>query len=113
LTDIDRSGAQPSATPKRRGRYRKKHAGKPIQITSNKPRIRFRGTPPPLAFDIAKLPASTLLTEREAAAVMRRPMATLEYWRQIPDHPLRWRRANGRLLYELGTVLEFLKDDEN
>jgi hypothetical protein len=41
-------------------------------IVRKKPRQRFRGTPPPLTFDIEELPDSTKLTETEAAAVIRR-----------------------------------------
>jgi hypothetical protein len=85
---------------------------RPLQsISRKKPRARFRGTPPPLTFDIDALPGSTLLTEAELAAILRRSKSCLENWRNYPDHPLRWRRVAGRILYELGSAREFLKGD--
>jgi hypothetical protein len=78
-------------------------------ILRRKPRQRFRGTPPPLIFDLDALPNSTLLNETETAAAIRRNKSTLEFWRQFPDHPLRWRRVSGRILYELAPIRAFLK----
>jgi hypothetical protein len=66
------------------------------RIVRKKPRKRFRGTPPPLTFDLDALPANTLLSETEAAAACRRAKSTLEFWRKQKDHPLRWRRVGGR-----------------
>jgi hypothetical protein len=63
------------------------------RIIRKKPRKRFRGTPPPLRFDLAELPENTLLNETETAAACRRAKSTLEVWRKQKDHPLRWRRA--------------------
>jgi hypothetical protein len=68
--------------------------------------------PPPLMFDLNELPESTLLTETEAAAACRRSKSTLEAWRKQPDHPLRWRRVGGRVLYEVVPVRVFLKGDQ-
>ena len=79
------------------------------KIVRKKPRKRFRGTPPPLTFDLDALPLSTLLSETEAAAACRRAKSTLEVWRKQPDHPLRWRRVAGRVLYELSSIRAFLK----
>ena len=79
------------------------------RIIRKKPRKRFRGTPPPLTFDLDALPASTLLSETEAAAACRRAKSTLEVWRKQTDHPLRWRRVGGRVLYELSYIRDFLK----
>src|SRR5262245_17829400 len=76
---------------------------------SKKQRQRFRGTPPPLTFDLDALPDSTLLNESETAAACRRAKSTLEVWRKQADHPLRWRRVSGRLLYELSSIRAFLK----
>jgi hypothetical protein len=76
----------------------------PLQIVRRKPRKRFRGIPPPLTFDLDALPASTLLSETEAAAALRRAKSTLEVWRKQPDHPLRWRRVAGRVMYELPSI---------
>jgi hypothetical protein len=62
-----------------------------------KPRDRHgeRSVPPPLAFDIHELPDSTLLTSHEVAAHGRWAVATVEKWRQQPDHRLRWHRLPG------------------
>lgn len=61
------------------------------KIVRKKPRKRFRGTPPPLTFDLDALPPSTLLSETEVAAAVRRAKSTLEVWRKQKDHPMRWR----------------------
>jgi hypothetical protein len=81
------------------------------RIVPKKPRKRFRGTPPPLPFDIQSLPDSTLLTDTETAAAIRRSKACLENWRKYPDHPLKWRRVNGRVLYEITSIRALLKGD--
>jgi|SRR5215469_3226620 len=81
------------------------------KIAPKNPRKRFRGVPPPLPFDINALPASTRFTETETAAVIRRAKSCLENWRKYPDHPLRWRRVSGRILYELSSIREFLKGE--
>jgi hypothetical protein len=77
-----------------------------------KPRDRFRGTPPPLTFDLDALPVSTLLNESETAAACRRSKSTLTVWRKRADHPLKWRRVGGRVLYELSSIRGFLKGVE-
>src|SRR5262245_13939908 len=82
------------------------------RIVRKKPRKRFRGTPPPLTFDLEALPDSTLLNESETAAACRRAKSTLEVWRKQADHPLRWRRVAGRVLYELSSIRAFLKGAE-
>jgi hypothetical protein len=76
----------------------------PLKIVRKKPRRRFRGVPPFLTVDIDKLPDSTLLTETEAAAILRRSKSALEGWRKDPDHPLKWQRVLGRVTYGLGVV---------
>jgi hypothetical protein len=91
------------------GRTHSRLRPSPQRIVRKKPRKRFRGTPPPLTFDLDALPANTLLSETEAAAACRRAKATLEVWRKHPDHPLRWRRVAGRILYELSSIRAFLK----
>jgi hypothetical protein len=84
----------------------------PLQkIFRKKPRRRFRGTPPPLTFDIEALPDSTFLTETESAAALRRSKACLEGWRKHADHPLQWRRVNGRVLYKVTSIRALLKGD--
>lgn len=81
------------------------------KIIRKKPRQRFRGTPPPLLFDLDALPASTLLNETETAAALRRAKSTLEVWRKQANHALKWRRVGGRVLYELAAIREFLKGE--
>jgi hypothetical protein len=81
------------------------------KIIRKKPRQRFRGTPPPLTFDIEALPDSTFLTETETAAALRRSKACLESWRKHADHPLQWRRVNGRVLYGITSIRALLKGD--
>jgi hypothetical protein len=74
------------------------------KIVRKEPRRRFRGVPPHLNIDIDKLPDSTLLTETEAAAILRRSKSALENWRKDPNHPLRWQYVLGRVTYGLGSV---------
>lgn len=78
-------------------------------IVRKKPRQRFRGVPPPLSFDLDVLPSSALLSDTETAAALRRSKSALENWRKQKDHPLRWRRISGRVLYELSSIRAFLK----
>lgn len=92
-----------------RGRTHSRSRPSLKRIVRKKPRTRFRGTPPPLTFDIDALPDSTLLNESETAAACRRAKSTLEFWRRQADHPLRWRRVGGRVLYELSSIRAFLK----
>ena len=98
-------------TPARLRRRPRPPIGKLVR--TKPPPKRFRGVPPPLTFDLDALPASTLLTESETAAACRRSRSALENWRlQQPDHPLRWRRVGGRILYELASIRAFLKGAE-
>jgi hypothetical protein len=76
------------------------------------PKKRFRGTPPPSTIDLATLPDTTMLTEHEVAAILRRSKAVLEYWRKVKAHPLKWQRVAGRILYEVSSVRELLKGGE-
>jgi hypothetical protein len=80
-----------------------------LAIIRKKARKQFRGMPPPLAFDLDTLPDSTLLNETETAAACRRAKSTLAVWRTQPDHPLKWRRVGGRVLYEVPSIRAFLK----
>jgi hypothetical protein len=79
------------------------------KIARKKPRQRFRGMPPPPAFDLNALADSTFLNDTETAAVVRRAKATLEVWRKDPNHPLKWRLVGGRWLCEVGSIRRFLK----
>jgi hypothetical protein len=107
VTDI---AIEPKRAPGRRPRPLSTDLSK---LVRKKPRKRFRSVPPPFPFDIDTLPNSTRVTSIEAAAIIRRPVTALETWRRIPNHPLRWRRVGGRILYDLGSIREFLKGDAN
>ena len=67
-----------------------------------------RGMPPPATFDIETLPGSSNLTALEAAAVIRRTPGALEQWRRDPNHPLKWRYVDGRPLYRVDAVRDYL-----
>jgi hypothetical protein len=67
-----------------------------------------RGMPPPATFDIDTLPCSTNLTALETAAVIRRTPGALEQWRRDPNHPLKWRYVDGRPLYRVDAVRDYL-----
>jgi hypothetical protein len=67
-----------------------------------------RGVPPPAKFDIDTLPNSSNLTALEAAAVVRRTPGALEQWRRNPNHPLKWRYVDGRPLYRVDAVRDYL-----
>ncbi|UVO28174.1 hypothetical protein [Bradyrhizobium arachidis] len=67
-----------------------------------------RGVPPPAAFDIDTLPGSSNLTALEAAAVIRRTPGALEQWRRDSSHPLKWRYVDGRPLYRVDAVRDYL-----
>jgi hypothetical protein len=64
--------------------------------------------PPPATFDIDTLPGSSNLTARETAAVIRRTPGALEQWRRDPNHPLKWRYVDGRPLYRVDAVRDYL-----
>ncbi|MHC2337003.1 hypothetical protein [Bradyrhizobium sp. USDA 4454] len=67
-----------------------------------------RGMPPPATFDIDTLPGSSNLTALEAAAVIRRTPGALEQWRRDPNHALKWRYVDGRPLYRVDAVRDYL-----
>ncbi|OSI68635.1 hypothetical protein BSZ22_20985 [Bradyrhizobium canariense] len=67
-----------------------------------------RGVPSPATFDIDTLPGSSNLTALEAAAVIRRTPGALEQWRRDPNHPLKWRYVDGRPLYRVDAVRDYL-----
>lgn len=73
-----------------------------------KRRRKNRGVPPPATFDVDTLPGSSNLTALEAAAVIRRTPGALEQWRRDPDHPLKWRYVDGRPLYRVDAVRDYL-----
>ena len=75
--------------------------------TTKRPR-KNRGVPPPATFDIDTLPGSSNLTVLEAAAVIRRTPGALEQWRRDPNHPLKWRYVDGRPLYRVDAVRDYL-----
>jgi hypothetical protein len=69
-----------------------------------------RTMPPPATFDIDTLPGGTNLTALEVAAVIRRTPGALEQWRRNPNHPLKWRYIDGRPLYRVDAVRDYLAD---
>lgn len=73
-----------------------------------KPRRKNRGVPPPAMFDIDKLPGSSNLTALETAALLRRTPGALQQWRREPDHPLKWMYVDGRPLYRIDAVRQYL-----
>jgi hypothetical protein len=79
---------------------------------ATKRRRKNRGLPPPATFDIDTLPSSSNLTALEAAAVIRRTRGALEQWRRVPDHPLKWRYVDGRPLYRVDAVRDYLARSE-
>jgi hypothetical protein len=78
-----------------------------MQGATKRPR-KNRGVPPPATFDIDTLPSSSNLTPLETAAVIRRTPGALEQWRRDPNHPLKWRYVDGRPLYRVDAVREYL-----
>jgi hypothetical protein len=83
------------------------HACRNMPRAAKRPR-KNRGLPPPATFDIDTLPGSSNLTALEAAAVIRRTPGALEQWRRDPNHPLKWRYVNGRPLYRVDAVRDYL-----
>lgn len=75
---------------------------------ATKRRRKNRGMPPPATFDIDTLPSSSNLTALEAAAVIRRTPGALEQWRRDPNHLLKWRYVDGRPLYRVDAVRDYL-----
>jgi DNA-binding transcriptional regulator YiaG len=75
----------------------------------SKPKYRDRGVPPLPTFDIDALADGQGLTEREAAAVLRRSLSCLQNWRQDREHPLKWKRIAGRVLYTAGAIRKYRK----
>lgn len=79
------------------------------KTAANTKRIRKnRSMPPPAKFDIDALPGGSNLTALEAAAVIRRTPGALEQWRRDPNHPLKWRYVDGRPLYRVDAVRDYL-----
>lgn len=81
---------------------------RPKMPLAAKRRRKNRGVPPPAAFDIDTLPSSSNLTALETAAVIRRTPGALEQWRRDPNHPLKWRYVDGRPLYRVDAVRDYL-----
>jgi hypothetical protein len=75
-----------------------------------KPRIRRArtGVPEPLDFDLTRKPRSALLTVIEVAAAVRRSAQTVRMWGRQPDHPIKFRKVDGRSLTTVGAVLDYL-----
>ena len=77
---------------------------------ATKRRRKNRGVPPPATFDIDTLPGSSNLTALETAAVIRRTPGALEQWRRDPTHQLKWRSVDGRPLYRVDAVRNYLAE---
>ncbi|RZN03938.1 hypothetical protein CWO91_31435 [Bradyrhizobium genosp. SA-3] len=93
------------------GKTRIETLGSPDDIKvppATKRRRKNRGMPPPATFDIDTLPSSSNLTALEAAAIIRRTPGALEQWRRDPNHPLKWRYVDGRPLYRVDAVRDYL-----
>jgi hypothetical protein len=82
-------------------------AGRNMPLAAKR-RRKNRGMPPPATFDIDTLPDSSNLTALEAAAVIRRTPGALEQWRRDPNHPLKWRYVDGRPLYRVDALRDYL-----
>lgn len=83
-------------------------AGTRETLRPTKRRRKNRGVPPPAPFDIDTLPGSSNLTALEVAAVIRRTPGALEQWRRDPNHALKWRYVDGRPLYRVDAVRDYL-----
>jgi hypothetical protein len=85
-------------------------AAKKPRTEQRKPRIRRArtGVPEPLDFDLTRKPRSTLLTVIEVAAAVRRSAQTVRMWGRQPDHPIKFRKVDGRSLTTVGAVLDYL-----
>lgn len=77
-------------------------------LPSTKRHRKNRGIPPPATFDIDRLPGGSNLTAFEVCAVIRRTPGALEQWRRDPNHPLKWRYVDGRPLYRVDAVRDYL-----
>ena len=91
-------------------------ASEKLLVTASRPRrtrkARKFGIAPPVEFDFDKLPGSTYLTTAEVAAVLRRARGTLEIWRQRPEHPLKWEYVDGKPLYKVEWVRDYIARDK-
>ncbi|MGV7216001.1 hypothetical protein [Bradyrhizobium sp. UFLA05-112] len=85
-------------------------AARKPRVPNKKPRIQKSGTPPPPAFDLDALPDSAFLTSEEVASVLRRSIATVRFWRQDPDHPLRWEYIDGKPLCRVRVLRGYIAD---
>jgi hypothetical protein len=72
-------------------------------------RRRTRALTPMPSFELSTLADDVLLTSAEAAAVLRKQPATLQFWRaQVPVHPLRWIKVGGTVRYSVGDLRAYL-----
>ena len=103
--------AQMAGAEKRPG-YTRWRPKKPIGRDKKKPRARRRGTPPPPSFNFSALDDDQFLTMYETAAVVRRSVACLDNWhRNLPDHPLKGQMLAGRVVYTVGSIRKFIREE--
>src|SRR5262249_22035961 len=85
---------RPSLSPAPPPRHEQHHTDQPKRDHHGDRRV-----PPPATFDLYALPDSTLLSEREIAALLRVAVSTVQTWRQR-GHPLSWVHiGQGRVRY--------------
>jgi hypothetical protein len=70
---------------------------------------RDRSMPPLPMFDFEALADGTHLNQVETAAVLRRSVSCLENWRKDPEHPLKWQRVAGRVIYTARAIRKYRK----
>jgi hypothetical protein len=68
----------------------------------------WRGVAGPATFDFDKLPDSAWLLKHEVAQVLRRAPGTLEAWRRIEGHPLRWEKVDGRYVCSVQALRAYI-----
>ena len=100
MTELEPADARftaPKKRPKKQRKPRRRNG-----------RSSARGTPPRLPFDLLTIPRSAMLTVPEVAAAVRRSAQSVRVWSSQPDHVLKFRKVDGRLMATVGAVLDYL-----
>jgi|GEM_PF-6486275 len=84
-----------------------KKRGRPPKSRDEDDKI-WRGVAGPAIFDFDTLPDSAWLLKHEVAQVLRRAPGTLEAWRRIEGHPLRWEKVDGRYVCSVGALRAYI-----